>query len=420
MIIKKTKGLKIFNFLIKEYHIKEQLKRLKRKKVKRILVKGETIAKMIFLCMFTREISFNQLIEKIHKRKKYKNIFKKNEHIPKMHVFRDGIKELEIEDLKKINKNIILKAKENKIYRKGTIDNLVVVGIDGVETFGSYKKDWYNSYKKKKKVQEYKNGKKEEVEKEYHKQINIFAKIVGMRPGIVIGYEKVTDKGEKGKQEYEPNVAIKLIKKLKEYYGRGIDVIVGDAIYLEEKFLKAVKEEGYNAVIRLKDNRKSFLEEAEGLFKLGKSKKYKIKNREIESWSEIIEYKEIKVKVAKYKEKYKKNNEKKEDKIYVISTDTTMKEETMNKIIHERWDVENEGFNELKNSWNMKHCYMADDKAIDIILQMIIMSYNLWELYIYGHLHSFEKKKMTKMGYIESIVEEISKAKYQEIEFSSA
>lgn len=159
------------------------------------------------MCMFSRERSFNQLLEKIHKRRKYKNIFKKNENIPKMHVFRDGIKELDIEELKQINKNIILKAKENKIYR---------------------------------------NGKKEEIEKEYHKQINIFVKIVGMRAGLVLGYEKVTGNGLKGKQEYEPNVAIKLMKKLKKLYGRGIDVIVGDAIYLEEKFSKEVKKEGYN------------------------------------------------------------------------------------------------------------------------------------------------------------------------------
>ena len=420
MIIKKTKGLKIFNFLIKEYHINEQMKRLKREKVKRIFVKGETIAKMLFLCMFTRERSFNQLIEKIHKRKKYKNMFKKNEHVPKMHVFRDEVKELNLEELKQINKKIIIKTKENKIYRKGTIDNLVVVGIDGVETFESCKKDWKNSYKKKRKTEEYKNGIKQEIEKEYHKPINIFAKIVGMRPGLILGYEKVTSEGLEGKQEYEPNVAIKLIKKLKKVYGRGIDVIVGDAIYLEEKFLKEVREEGYQAVIRLKDNRKSYLNEAEGLFRLQKAKKLKIKDRTIESWSEIIDYKEMKVKVAKFKEKYKKGKEIKEDTIYVVSTDLTMREETMNKIIHERWDIENEGFNELKNNWNMKHCYMADDKAIDIILQMIIMSYNLWELYIYGHLHNFENKNMTKMGYIESIVEEISKAKYTEIEFSSA
>jgi len=71
-------------------------------------------------------------------------LFSKKEYIPKSHVFRDGIKELNIEKLKWINKSIISKAKENKLYRKGS--------IDGVETFRSYKKDWNNSYKAKIKV----------------------------------------------------------------------------------------------------------------------------------------------------------------------------------------------------------------------------------------------------------------------------
>lgn len=420
MIIKKTKDLKIFNFIIKEYHINEELKRLKRKKTKKIKIKGETIAKTLFMCTFTREKSFNQLMEKIHKRKKYRKIYQRNEHIPKMHVFREGITELEIKNLEEINKRIIRKSKENKKYRKGSIDGLVVVGIDGVETFGSYKKDWNNSYKVMKKVQAYRNGKKEEIKKEYHKQINIFAKIVGKRPGIILGYEKVTSKGKKGKQEYEPDVAIKLIKRLKKIYGRGIDVIVGDAIYLEEKFIKEVQEEGYEAVIRLKDNRKTVITEAEGLFKLQEGKEYKYKNKIIKSWSEIIEYKSIKIKVVKFKEKYQKGKEEKEDVIYVVSTDLGMKDKTINKIIHERWDIENEGFNELKNQCQMKHCYMANEKAIDVILQMIMMSYNLWELYIYGHLHNFKGLKITKIGYIESIVEAIEKAQRNEIIFSSA
>ena len=195
-----------------------------------------SLAKTLFMCMFTREKSFNQIMEKIHKRKKYR----KNEHIPKMHVFRDG-----------------------------------------VETFGSYQKDWENSYKVK----------------------------------------------------------------------------------------------------RLKENRKAIIEEAEGLFKL---------------------------------------QEEKEDIIYVASTDLGMKEETINKIIHGRWDIENEGFNELKNQCQMKHCYMSKARAIDVIIQMMIISYNLWELYIYGHLHDFKKLGMTKIGYIENVVESIEQAKREEIIFSSA
>ena len=87
------------------YHINEKINSLKREKNKRILVKGKTIAKMLFIATFTRERSFNQLLEKIHIRKKYKNMFGKKEYIPKAHVFRDGVKELKQENLKQINKS---------------------------------------------------------------------------------------------------------------------------------------------------------------------------------------------------------------------------------------------------------------------------------------------------------------------------
>ena len=408
--------------MIKEYHINEELKRLKRKKIKRTIIKGSTVAKMLFLSTFTREKSFNQLEEKIHKRRKYRNIFRKNEKIPKIHGFREVIKELDDEEIKQINRSIIGKAKNNKTYKKGTIDNIVVVGIDGVETFRSCKKKWNNCYKTTKKVQEYKNGKKEEIEKEYNKQIDIIARIVGKRPRLILGYETVTCNGLKGKQEYEPNVGKKLIKNLKKYYGRGLDIIVGDAIYLEEDFLKVVMNEGYRAVIRLKDNRRKLIEDAEELYKLQKVEKIEnSKKKEIKCWSEILEYKSIKVKVVKFKEKYKKGKEIKEDTIYVISTKLDLANSTINKIIHARWDIENQGFNELKNHCHMNHCYMAHEQAIHVILQMMIISYNLWELYIYGHLHDFEKMNITKFGYIEKIAEAIDEASYEElILFSSA
>lgn len=430
MIIKNTKDLKIFNFINKEYHINSYLNRLTQEKNKKFKIKGSTVGKLLFIGMFSREKSLNQIMEKAHYRKKLKNIFSSKERIPKMHSFRDGIKNLKLKELELINKNIIAKSKENKVYRKGSVDGYVVVGIDGVECFGSYKKNWNNSYKTKKKIKKYNGRKKETIEKEYHKQINVVAKIVGKRPGLIIGYEKITCNGKQGKQEYEPNVGIKLIKKLKTSYGRGIDVIVGDAIYLREDFLKALRQEEYVGIIRLKDNNKCLLENAEGLFKKQEAKIFKkekkIVNTNIHSeriikyWSDIFEYKNEKVKIVKYEEEYKKGKEHETEIIYVLCTDLKLKEETINKIIHARWDIENNGFNELKNYWNMKHCYMADEKAIDIIMQMIIMSYNLWEMYIYGHLHNFAKKKITKLGYIEKMIELMYLAKKEEINFSSS
>lgn len=417
MIIKKTKEIKIFNFINKTYHINKKLTSVSREKNKKIKIKGSTIAKLLFVGMLNREKSINQIMEKTHNRKKYKNIFSKKEVIPKMHGFRDGIKDLKLEELKAINKSIIRKTKENKVYRTGTVDNLVVVGIDGTESFGSYKRDWKNSYKSIKKNQKIINGKKQIVEEEYHKQINVFAQIVGKRPGIILGYEKITCNGNEGKQEYEPNVAIKLIQNLKKIYGNGIDVIVGDAIYLKEKFLLALKKEGYVGIIRLKENQKGLIKNAEGIFKLEKAKNIRIKNKEIKYWSDIFEYKKEKIKIVKFEEEKKDGNK---DIIYVVSTDVNMKEKTINKIIHSRWDIENNGFNELKNYWNMNHCFIADEKAIDVILQMIIMSYNLWEVYLYGHLHDFENMGITKLGYIEEVRERMYRASREILQFSSA
>lgn len=62
-------------------------------------------------------------------------------------MLREGIKEILSKDIEEINRNVIRKAKENKLFRNGTIDNLVVVGIVGTETFRSTKRDWSGSYK---------------------------------------------------------------------------------------------------------------------------------------------------------------------------------------------------------------------------------------------------------------------------------
>lgn len=255
------------------------------------------------------------------------------------------------------------------------------------------------------------------VEEVYHEQICVFARMVWKRPGILLGYEKVTCNGNEGKQEFEPNVGIKLIQKLKKTYGNGIDVIVGDAIYLRESVIKTVLKEGNNGVFRLKENNKLLLENAKGVFKLSKAKKYNSKEKKIEYWSENFEYYGYKVKVVKFKEEDIKG---KKQETYVVCTDTKMSEKTINKIIHARGKIENEGFNELKNKWNMSHCYIANENAIDVIIQMIMMSYNLWELYIYGHLHDFEKMEITKTGFIEEIKELFFANKCQAWNYSSA
>ena len=74
VVIQKTK---VFNFINKVYHINNEIERLSRKNFKRVKIKGSTVGKILLTGMLLREKSINQIIEKIHKRKKYQKIFSK-------------------------------------------------------------------------------------------------------------------------------------------------------------------------------------------------------------------------------------------------------------------------------------------------------------------------------------------------------
>ena len=167
---------------------------------------------------------------------------------------------------------------------------------------------------------------------------------------------------------------------------------------------------GYNAVVRLKNNRKGIIEEAKCLFKFVKLTEFKNCKDDVKCWRESIEYKEIELQVLKFIE----NDEK---TIYVVCTSKDMKEKTINKIIHTRWNIENNGFNELKQYWHLRHCFIAYS---NVMLQFIVLSYNLLELYIYSHIHNFEERKISKIGFIDEIIELINFLNYCDIWISSA
>ena len=67
--------MKILNFLNKEYHISKQITSVSREKNKKIKIKASTIAKMLFMGMFCREKSINQIIKKFINEKNIKIYF---------------------------------------------------------------------------------------------------------------------------------------------------------------------------------------------------------------------------------------------------------------------------------------------------------------------------------------------------------
>lgn len=192
---------------------------------------------------------------------------------------------------------------------------------------------------------------------------------------------------------------VKLAKKIKKQYPKLKILISGDALYANKTVLDICKANNWKYIIRFKEGAiPTLYKEFEQVVK-----NYNKSNKANYEFVTKLDYNDYKINIIRYKE-IKKNKEIE----FTYMTDLPISNKNIVDsifIARKRWKIENEGFNELKNQWNMKHCYIANENAIDVILQMIMISYNLWKLYIYGYLHDFEKMEITKIGFIEEIKE---------------
>ena len=136
-----------------------------------------------------------------------------NGKIPKIDAVRDLLSGIDPEEVRKIHERTIDTLKKNRVFREGTIGEYVVAGIDGVELFSSTKKSCPDC---------------------------------------------LTRKNRAGETEYFHRSVVCMT------VGKAPHVIVADALYLNAPFINTIKENGLEAVIRLKDEKRLIFQNAEG------------------------------------------------------------------------------------------------------------------------------------------------------------
>ena len=70
------------------------------------------------------------------------------------------------------------------------------------------------------------------------------------------------------------------------------------------------------------------------------------------------------------------------------------------KIMHLRWNIENNGFRTLKQQLHVNHIFIGEFNAINYIFQMIILVFNLMQLY-------FKIRKKNKINCTFNLVKKI-------------
>lgn len=118
-------------------------------------------------------------------------------------------------------------------------------------------------------------------------------------------------------------------------------------------------------------------------------------------------YKKIKVRVLRFNEKIEYSNGKIEYKEVnvVVATDNFMPAETVWKIIHKRWDIENSAFHQMKGDCAFEHCFNHNETAIEAIFLLMFMPFNMMRNFLFRRLKNFKKnfkqrKKVYSIQYL--------------------
>ena len=184
----------------------------------------------------------------------------------------------------------------------------------------------------------------------------------------------------------------RLIERLKKRHGHFADVIVADALYLNAPFINILKENGLEGVIRLKDERRMIFQDAERLFKQDEGKKASFwkGKKKIEVW-DLSGFKmegcPYKLRVVRYHEQWEENGKETERFMWLVTTLEAADYRVLWEMMHRRWDIEENGFHQLKTYYHAKHCYCRD--AVETIFNLISIGFNVRELYLYRRSRNF-------------------------------
>lgn len=368
----------------------------------------ELILNLLFLGFTFRIKSFNQLNTYMSKGY-FTPFFPKGTELPCIHTIKRALNHLNIEDLRNEFYKINEKIRKNKGFGEG-IDGYIVCAIDGTGIFTKKHKNCKCCLPIR--------DKEGNIIRYEHKLL------VAMTSGydgrnIILDFEMWEGENleNKSKSEGELTVAPTIIDRLPSW----VDVVSGDAIYCNAPYLKKVcglldtetietkNKKQRHAVVRLKDEniRLKFHQEAmksfetEGIageFTASKKKTvtyYDAKEIEMvdSTVSKDAKYKTIKVRVLRFNEKTENDDGEIENKIVdVVTTDPNMAAETVWKIIHKRWDIENSAFHQMKGDCAFEHCFNHGEMAIDAIFLLMFMAFNIMRNFLFRRLKIFRKE----------------------------
>lgn len=176
--------------------------------------------------------------------------------------------------------------------------------------------------------------------------------------------------------EDEVAAAVRLLDRVRDRYPRAFDVVQGDALYADPRFFRWALDHGKHALAVLKDDRRDLFQDAVRLFQ--DEPPVTVRDATVvrecwdlegfTTWPQVPRPVRV-VHARETRSTRRQLDGQIEENVSTWYWVTTLPARTVSTgalvhMGHHRWDIENQGFNELVNEYHADHVYRHDPTAL--------------------------------------------------------
>jgi hypothetical protein len=206
--------------------------------------------------------------------------------------------------------------------------------------------------------------------------------------------------------------AKRLLERVLENYGRFFDAVIGDALSFEAPFFNFCIDHGKHVVAVIKGDRRSLLQDAQGLFSDMQPRLWEGPRRLTQFWDAegFTSAEGIKARlrvlhayetITKREQLGKEWIETVEDHHWWWATTLSrfqLPTRQLWRIGHNRWDIENDLFNTLSTHWSLDHCFKHEPTAILNFVLTLFITFVLLQSFYLRNLKPPRRRYLTLIG----------------------
>jgi nitroreductase len=296
-----------------------------------------------------------------------------------------------IEDWRAVLVAVNRTLKANKAFESAKLAGRLVVALDANEQFKSRYRCCPDCGRRHLEVKDA-AGQVQTVTEYYHRQV--YAQIHGPDFSVILDVEPIRP------GEDEAAAALRLLGRMRRLYGpRFFDVITVDAWYATGPFLKAVQRLGWGVVSVLKQERYEIYQEATALSRGQPPRAWRWEDRRVDLWEvKDLPFTDaaigpVRVVLAEERWTERRCQAGRSERVarqshwrWLVTAELDDAAATVIwRIGHQRWGVENHAFNELTQYYHLTHCPRHQPVAIQVWLLILVLGFNLFELFARLH-----------------------------------